>query len=467
MLNGEMNRAQLSKSPILSRKDDKIVARKKSFQTEDNNFKKLLAKKKDEKINHSKSEKVDSKASKNTEENQASKAKEKDKAEDIIKDKAINLEEEKDSSAQEELSELEGLIENLIQALQSDDTIDNEKLKALSEKLEEIISQLDINNLKLNGSFDLSKVEEIVQKLQSINIPEIIGDENLRAVIQEKTVRLSQLVKDNDKQVNSLNVESGSGKDTNNSLNIDNSPKLNSDNQNMSNNLSSENKNVSEEGTSTKGAEAKEVEAKGTEVKFSMEGSSKEEGNIALKNPKDLNGKITGNRDMDLAAVKNLQVENNNMELSQINKTLNSSTIKQDLNIFNQVLEGTKASISDDVSEMVIKLKPDNLGKLSMKIVLERGLVIARFDVESQIVKQAIESNLEDLRNALSDKGFEVKEFDVSVNKDSRDQESSFSYLSKRKSKKSLMNMDQTRDEGAIVNSYNINGLNSSFNYLA
>ncbi len=71
---------------------------------------------------------------------------------------------------------------------------------------------------------------------------------------------------------------------------------------------------------------------------------------------------------------------------------------------------------------MLLKLKPNSLGDLKLKISIQRDVVVAEFNVESQVVKEALESNLEDLRNALSDKGFNVHELNVSVNQDQKDQ---------------------------------------------
>lgn len=457
MMRGEANAIQLSKNPLLERVNEKNTPRKKAFQTQDEDFKRLLAKKKEEQHAQNK-RKVDSKAPKDTKDNKTITNKEKDK----VEDKAINQEDVKKDEAQENLKKLEALVESIMQVLQSNTPMNEDELEALTKELtkelKEILSQLDINDLKLNASLDLNKLDNLINNIQLINNSGIIADESLKAMIQEKDEKLSQAIKSTNNQIVSLNEKSDSTEAANEGLNMDDGAKLNSNNQDMANNLNSQKENSEQE-------KPKESESKGSEIKSPAEGSTKKESEVVFKN--NINLDPDSISDKDMAAIKNVQIENNNIQPSQASKTLNSSTIKQDLNIFNQVLEGTKVSISDDVSEMILKLKPDNLGKLSMKIVVERGLVVAKFDVESQMVKEAIESNLEDLRNALSDKGFEVKEFDVSVNKDSKDQESSFSYFSRRKAKKALVSNNPIKDETIIDNSYNIGGLNSSINYLA
>ena len=71
---------------------------------------------------------------------------------------------------------------------------------------------------------------------------------------------------------------------------------------------------------------------------------------------------------------------------------------------------------SASVQEIVIKLKPEELGKVELRLELYKDAIIAKFDVESQSVKEAIESNLKDLRSSLEQSGFSNMQFDVNVN---------------------------------------------------
>lgn len=95
--------------------------------------------------------------------------------------------------------------------------------------------------------------------------------------------------------------------------------------------------------------------------------------------------------------------------------------------IMEQVVEAVKTNFrTDDLkSEMIMKLKPESLGNVSLKVSVEKGIVLAEFQVESQAVKQALESNLQDLRSALQDKGFNVFDLDVSVRKDNQQSQQS------------------------------------------
>ena len=69
-------------------------------------------------------------------------------------------------------------------------------------------------------------------------------------------------------------------------------------------------------------------------------------------------------------------------------------------------------------SEMVLQLKPEELGKVELKIEVHKDTVIAKFEVASMMVKETIESSLADLRSSLKDKGFGDMTFDVNVSKE-------------------------------------------------
>ncbi len=97
------------------------------------------------------------------------------------------------------------------------------------------------------------------------------------------------------------------------------------------------------------------------------------------------------------------------------------------------VKESATAGLADR-STMIVKLKPEALGKVELKIEVHNDNVIAKFNVASQMVKEAIESNFEDLRNSLKDKGFNDMAFDVNVNAGDGKRQSAYQQRGKRQS---------------------------------
>lgn len=85
--------------------------------------------------------------------------------------------------------------------------------------------------------------------------------------------------------------------------------------------------------------------------------------------------------------------------------------------VIEQVINSTKVvSTEDGVNEMVIKLNPENLGKLSLKLVTENGIIKANFIAENQKVKEIIEANFNQLKESFSNQGLNIGNLSVSVN---------------------------------------------------
>lgn len=92
------------------------------------------------------------------------------------------------------------------------------------------------------------------------------------------------------------------------------------------------------------------------------------------------------------------------------------------INVTKQMVKHVELNISEGVQEMNIKLDPENLGKVNLKIVAENGLVQAKFEAENQKVKEIIESNLSLLKESLEKRGVEVTGLSVSVGQNMNNQ---------------------------------------------
>ncbi|ODM25675.1 flagellar hook-length control protein [Clostridium sp. Bc-iso-3] len=128
---------------------------------------------------------------------------------------------------------------------------------------------------------------------------------------------------------------------------------------------------------------------------------------------------ITKNSDNgQFEAVSNASVQKTTGQV-EVEKVQNTIPVTKK-EIVEQVVEKAKVVLSGDKSEMVIDLKPEHLGKLELKIVTERGMVIAKFVAENEQVKAALESNMNMLKDSLEKQGFSVQGFSVTVgdNKD-------------------------------------------------
>jgi flagellar hook-length control protein FliK len=88
-----------------------------------------------------------------------------------------------------------------------------------------------------------------------------------------------------------------------------------------------------------------------------------------------------------------------------------------------QIVEKAETMIREDKSEMILQLKPESLGKISLKVIHERGEIIARFVAESEQVKAILEGNMQLLKDALQKSGVSIQSLEVSVGQQGREQQ--------------------------------------------
>jgi len=87
-----------------------------------------------------------------------------------------------------------------------------------------------------------------------------------------------------------------------------------------------------------------------------------------------------------------------------------------------QVIGKLNAYAETGKHEMELQLKPESLGKINMKLVEEKGLILAKFTTESEQVRAILESNMQLLKDALEKNGLSVQQLSVSVGNGKQEQ---------------------------------------------
>lgn len=120
--------------------------------------------------------------------------------------------------------------------------------------------------------------------------------------------------------------------------------------------------------------------------------------------------------------------DDTNKSLSLVTR-LDTGTVKHSVREFNvpankmpetkelidQVVKKAQIMMKSNSSEMKIDLKPDFLGKMTIKILADDGVITARFITESHQVKHLLESNMNTLRHSLEAQGIKVEKTEVNV----------------------------------------------------
>lgn len=102
--------------------------------------------------------------------------------------------------------------------------------------------------------------------------------------------------------------------------------------------------------------------------------------------------------------------------------------------LFQQMVDRFRLDIKQGVSEMEIKLHPQELGNMYLKLTVEKGMVTAQFLTENVRVKELIEQNISLLRDTFAKDGITWDKITVDVGQDGL-RENPFAYQGQREMK--------------------------------
>ncbi len=83
--------------------------------------------------------------------------------------------------------------------------------------------------------------------------------------------------------------------------------------------------------------------------------------------------------------------------------------------IANQIIERIKVSVTSDHTSMELQLNPESLGKVNLSVHSKEGIITARFIVQNELSKEAIESQIQTLRETLNGQGVKIEAIEVTV----------------------------------------------------
>lgn len=86
--------------------------------------------------------------------------------------------------------------------------------------------------------------------------------------------------------------------------------------------------------------------------------------------------------------------------------------------VIKQIVDKAKLMFDKDKSEIRIKLKPEILGELLLKVEIEKGVVVAKAIVDNYRTKELIETNMYQLKEDLENQDLDIKTFEVQVGSD-------------------------------------------------
>lgn len=85
------------------------------------------------------------------------------------------------------------------------------------------------------------------------------------------------------------------------------------------------------------------------------------------------------------------------------------------INIVNQVVEQIKVTMGKEMTNMQLQLNPESLGKVLISVTSSHGVMTANFTVQSEEAKEALQSQMFSLREALESRSLKVDAVEVEV----------------------------------------------------
>ncbi len=83
--------------------------------------------------------------------------------------------------------------------------------------------------------------------------------------------------------------------------------------------------------------------------------------------------------------------------------------------IMEQFAEHTRVMLSADTTRMEMQLNPEHLGKLYLEVVESEGVITAKLQTQSMEVKEALETQIADLKVNLNQAGVKVDSVEVTI----------------------------------------------------
>lgn len=143
------------------------------------------------------------------------------------------------------------------------------------------------------------------------------------------------------------------------------------------------------------------------------------------------------------------------------------------LDVFEQLIDKVRFALKGDVQEIKVRLKPDYLGDVLIKVISDKGRLKAELFVENSQIRSMLRVNALDFQNQIREQGYNFSEINVYKMSDSLEmgafnhQSSSNEHYQAKKSKSGI-NRNQTDSQlVAVTDNYSLWENTSKVNYMA
>ena len=187
--------------------------------------------------------------------------------------------------------------------------------------------------------------------------------------------------------------------------------------------------------------------------------SEQEEGNTKSGNGAEDNSHLDASKQFE-TFVENLTKTSQDTTVNFTGETVRVTELRD---IANQIIDRIRVVIKPEETSMELQLNPENLGKVNLTLQTKGGTMTAQFVVQNEMAKEAIESQLQTLKDTLSLQGTKVEAIEVTVasytlNKDNQSDKGEQAAEKKKGRRQGLsleeasaMSEDSVEDSAAIL----------------
>ena len=253
---------------------------------------------------------------------------------------------------------------------------DTKKISGLNYKLKENFDVFNLNEEQLNenqvkikdtqvNEVDIQNLDEEIINNNFVDLDEVSINKN--QILNFEDEKMSDILSQNDMDLNELNIKVLKIKTDLNSSNNNNN-ELNQNNQNYSQLFG------------------------GTSAKYNFESTNN----------------ISFNQNIKIDNISQINVS------SKFSQNVNTEMMNKE-NILNQISNKLE-NLTDSQSRVNIVLRPENLGRLQLEIVSDKnGAISANLTATNENVKQLLEKNINELKNTLNSQGVNVSNINIKI----------------------------------------------------
>lgn len=101
--------------------------------------------------------------------------------------------------------------------------------------------------------------------------------------------------------------------------------------------------------------------------------------------------------------------------LGDVGFTEQIANVRQMQEITEQIVEKIKITINPSQTSMELQLNPENLGRVNLSVIYKEGVMTAHFTAQNEAVKEALESQMQTLKDNFNAQGLKVEAIEVTV----------------------------------------------------